>query len=41
MFVNKEQISTSVKTELDSAMKTFGYEILATPITDIDPDAQV
>jgi len=41
VFTTKEDIAKDIKKELDEAMGTFGYEILATPITDIDPDAQV
>jgi len=41
VFTTKEEIASTIKQELDQAMGSFGYEILATPITDIDPDAQV
>jgi len=41
VFTTKEEIAQNIKKELDEAMGSFGYEILATPITDIDPDAQV
>jgi len=41
VFVTKEEIANSIKSELDASMRSFGYEILATPITDIDPDSQV
>merc|ERR1712196_351137 len=41
VFTTKEEIAKSIKQELEESMGTFGYEILATPITDIDPDAQV
>ena len=41
VFVTKEEISTSIKEQLTEAMSSFGYTILASPITDIDPDAQV
>merc|ERR1719460_3341160 len=30
-----------IKSELTSAMSSFGYTILASPITDIDPDKEV
>jgi len=41
VFTTKEEIAHTIKAELETAMGSFGYEILATPITDIDPDAQV
>jgi len=41
VFTTKEEIASSIKDNLEHSMATFGYEILATPITDIDPDAQV
>lgn len=41
VFTTKEEISQNIKKELEESMGSFGYEILATPITDIDPDAQV
>jgi regulator of protease activity HflC (stomatin/prohibitin superfamily) len=41
VFLMKDELSNSIKQQLSSAMGSFGYEILATPITDIDPDAQV
>merc|ERR1719484_299346 len=41
VFTTKEEISTNIKTELESSMASFGYQILASPITDIDPDKEV
>lgn len=41
VFTTKEEISNSVKGQLTEAMSDFGYTIIASPITDIDPDAQV
>jgi len=41
VFTTKEEIAKTIKAELEQSMGSFGYEILATPITDIDPDAQV
>merc|ERR1719238_1049743 len=41
VFTTKEEISTNIKSELESSMASFGYEILGTPITDIDPDREV
>lgn len=40
VFTTKEEIASNIKKELEDSMGSFGYEILATPITDIDPDAQ-
>merc|ERR1719389_1314966 len=41
VFVTKEQISKSISESLKESMSSFGYQILATPITDIDPDREV
>lgn len=41
VFVVKDKLSTAVRETVLSAMTDFGYEILATPITDLDPDAGV
>jgi len=41
VFETKDQISDSINSQLTSSMGKFGYSILASPITDIDPDAQV
>merc|ERR550514_1065713 len=41
VFTTKEEISHSIKNELETAMSSFGYQILASPITDIDPDKEV
>jgi len=41
VFVVKDKLSSAVKNTVETAMTDFGYEILATPITDIDPDAGV
>jgi regulator of protease activity HflC (stomatin/prohibitin superfamily) len=41
VFTTKEEISNSVKAQLTEAMSDFGYTIIAAPIIDIDPDAQV
>jgi len=41
VFTTKEEISTNIKSELESSMASFGYQILASPITDIDPDKEV
>ncbi len=41
VFVKKDDIAIAVKTELNEAMMTYGYDIIKTLVTDIDPDAQV
>merc|ERR1719407_149847 len=41
VFTTKEEIAQNIKSELTSAMSSFGYAILASPITDINPDDQV
>ncbi|MBD0779724.1 SPFH domain-containing protein [Maribacter sp. ANRC-HE7] len=41
VFVKKDDIAIAVKAELQDAMITYGYDIIKTLVTDIDPDAQV
>ena len=41
VFVRKDDIAIAVKTELNDAMLEYGYDIIKTLVTDIDPDAQV
>ncbi|WP_369919205.1 SPFH domain-containing protein [Tenacibaculum singaporense] len=41
VFVKKDDIAIAVKTELNDAMADYGYDIIKTLVTDIDPDAQV
>ncbi|MBJ7879655.1 SPFH domain-containing protein [Gelidibacter salicanalis] len=41
VFVKKDDIAIAVKTELNDAMSDYGYDIIKTLVTDIDPDAQV
>ncbi|WP_242203304.1 SPFH domain-containing protein [Aestuariivivens insulae] len=41
VFVKKDDIAIAVKTELNDAMIDYGYDIIKTLVTDIDPDAQV
>merc|ERR1719393_513053 len=41
VFTTKEEIAQNIKHELTTAMTSFGYTILASPITDIDPDKEV
>ena len=41
VFVKKDDVAIAVKSELNEAMMTYGYDIIKTLVTDIDPDAQV
>ncbi|NHN25576.1 SPFH domain-containing protein [Flavobacterium jejuense] len=41
VFERKDDIAVAVKRELNEAMSTYGYDIINTLITDIDPDIQV
>ena len=41
VFVRKDDIAIAVKRELQEAMIDYGYDIIKTLVTDIDPDAQV
>ncbi len=41
VFVKKDDIAIAVKTELNDAMEDYGYDIIKTLVTDIDPDSQV
>lgn len=41
VFERKDDIANAVKTELNEAMTRYGYDIINTLITDIDPDMQV
>jgi regulator of protease activity HflC (stomatin/prohibitin superfamily) len=41
VFVKKDDIAIAVKSELNDAMIEYGYDIIKTLVTDIDPDSQV
>ena len=41
VFVKKDDIAIAVKREVQESMETYGYNIIKTLVTDIDPDAQV
>ena len=41
VFEKKDDIAIAVKAELNEAMKNYGFDIIKTLVTDIDPDAQV
>jgi regulator of protease activity HflC (stomatin/prohibitin superfamily) len=41
VFLRKDDVAIAVKTELNEAMIEYGYDIIKTLVTDIDPDQQV
>jgi len=41
VFERKDDIAIAVKSELNEAMMNYGYDIIKTLVTDIDPDEQV
>jgi regulator of protease activity HflC (stomatin/prohibitin superfamily) len=41
VFVKKDDIAIAVTSELQEAMLDYGFDIIKTLVTDIDPDAQV
>lgn len=41
VFERKDDIAIAVKSELNEAMTDYGYDIIKTLVTDIDPDQQV
>ena len=41
VFVKKDDIAIAVKREVQESMETYGYDIIKTLVTDIDPDVQV
>jgi regulator of protease activity HflC (stomatin/prohibitin superfamily) len=41
VFVKKDDVAIAVKLELNEAMSSYGYDIIKTLVTDIDPDSQV
>lgn len=41
VFVKKDDVAIAVKKELNEAMMEYGYDIIKTLVTDIDPDSQV
>jgi regulator of protease activity HflC (stomatin/prohibitin superfamily) len=41
VFEKKDEIANAVKSELNEAMSSYGYNIIKTLVTDIDPDAEV
>ena len=41
VFERKNDVAIAVKSELNDSMKEYGYDIIKTLVTDIDPDSQV
>lgn len=41
VFERKDDVAIAVKSELNDAMSDYGYDIIKTLVTDIDPDVQV
>lgn len=41
VFERKDDVANAVKSELNDAMQDYGYDIIKTLVTDIDPDQQV
>ena len=41
VFTSKEEIAQDVKTELTKSMETFGFAIIQTLVTDIEPASKV
>ena len=41
VFERKDDVAIAVKSELNDAMINYGYDIIKTLVTDIDPDLQV
>jgi len=41
VFEKKDDIAIAVRSEVQEAMNTYGYDIIKTLVTDIDPDEQV
>jgi regulator of protease activity HflC (stomatin/prohibitin superfamily) len=41
VFEKKDDVAIAVKAELNDAMVNYGFDIIKTLVTDIDPDAQV
>lgn len=41
VFLEKDKLSAAVLHELGESLKQYGFEIVNTPVTDIDPDSKV
>lgn len=41
VFEKKDEIAIAIKSELEAAMKAYGYQIIKALVTDIDPDREV
>jgi len=41
VFLEKEKLSAAVKSQLTEELSNYGFEIIHTPVTDLDPDKNV
>merc|ERR1719456_2016147 len=41
IFIVKEELAAAIKVQLQNTMESYGFQIMATPVTDIDPDVNV
>jgi len=41
IFIVKEELAAAIKVQLQNTMEEYGFQICATPVTDIDPDNNV
>lgn len=41
VFARKDDVAIAIRDELQEAMRSYGYFIVKTLVTDIDPDSQV
>ena len=41
VFIKKDDVAIAVKSEIQEAMTEYGFQIIKTLVTDIDPDSQV
>jgi len=41
LFLVKEELANAIRRELQDSMDKYGFQIIATPVTDIDPDQMV
>lgn len=41
LFLEKEKISAAVKSQLTEELESYGFQIVHTPVTDLDPDQNV
>merc|ERR1719357_157591 len=41
VFLEKEKLSAAVKSQLTEELQSYGFQIVHTPVTDLDPDQNV